>query len=120
MKVRIGTVNCLFVGSESVSIAVMLIISITLVTLVTLVTRVSLVMLMSLVETNKDASYVSGFIVASDGCKASDAFLTPWVIKEKLSPSFVRETFTVFCDETKCFDRYGRCRGNGSIICMWM
>ena len=53
---------------------------------------------MSLVETNKDASYVSGFIVASDGCKASDAgnvsgvctasdasnasFLTPWVMKE--------------------------------------
>ena len=73
MKVRFGTVNCLFVGSESVSIAVMLIISITLVTPVTLVTLVSLVMLMSLVETNKDASYVSGFIVASDGCKASDA-----------------------------------------------
>ena len=62
-------------------------------------------MLMSLVETNKDASYVSGFIVASDGCKASDAgnvsgvctasdasnasFLTPWVMKEKHSPSFV-------------------------------
>ena len=91
---------------------------------------------MSLVETNKDASYVSGFIVASDGCKASDAgnvsgvctasdasnasFLTPWVMKEKHSPSFVTHTFTIFCDETNCFDRYGRRRGNGSIICMWM
>ena len=85
-------------------------------------------MLMSVVETNKDASYVSGFVVASDGCKASDAGnvsgvctasdasnaspLTPWVMGAI--------TFTIFCDETRCFDRYGRCRGNGSIICMWM
>ena len=88
----------LLLGSVSVSIAVMLIISMTSVTLVRLVTLRSLVMLMSLVETNKDASYVSGFIVASDGCKARDAskvsgvctasdasnasFLTPWVMKE--------------------------------------
>ena len=95
----------LFLGFESVSIAVMLVISVTLVTLETLVTLVSLVMLMSLVETNKDSRYDSGFIVASDGCKARDAgnvsgvctasdasnasFLTPWVMKRKHSPSFV-------------------------------
>ena len=63
----------LFLETESVSITVILNISVTLVTLATLMTLVSLVMLMSLVETNKDASYVSGFIVASDGCKARDA-----------------------------------------------
>ena len=83
-ETRFGTVNCLFVGSESVSIAVMLINSIALVTLVTLVTSVFLVLLMSLVETNKDASYVSGFIVTSDGCDSSDAFQTPWVIGLRL------------------------------------